>query len=91
MKDLYTTVSEEGYEDTTVGEDIIETFYNGNFTDGIKQLIKINVTPREFGDYINQLSEDLGYENSLEFASGHFDYDFWISIGQEYYTIARSL
>jgi len=89
MKDLYTEIIEDGYEDTTVGEDIVDTFYNGNFTSGVKDLIEINVTPREFRAYIEELCDNLGYEYKSQFANNHFDYDFWISLGESYYRIAR--
>ena len=86
MKNLYTEIKEEGYEDTTVGNDIIDTFYNGNFTQGVKDLIAIGVSPREFGRYIEEQSEEMDYKF---FNDSHFDYDFWISLGESYYTIAR--
>lgn len=91
MRDLYTAIIEDGYEDTTVGESIIETFYNGNFTSGVKELIEINVSPREFGDYLLQLSNDLGYEDISDIANNFFDYDFFISLGESYNTIAREM
>lgn len=91
MRDLYTAIIEDGYEDTTVGESIIETFYNGNFTSGVKELIEINVSPREFGDYLLQFTEDMGYENMSEFANNFFDYDFFISLGESYNTIVREM
>jgi len=91
MRDLYTAITEDGYEGTTVGESIIETFYNGNFTSGVKELIEINVSPREFGDYLLQFTEDMGYENMSEFADNFFDYDFFISLVESYNTIAREI
>jgi len=89
MKNLYTEIKEEGYEYTTVGNDIIDTFYNGNFNQGVRDLIEIGVSPREFGNYIQEETEEMGYESMYDFAGGHFNYDFWISLGESYYTIAR--
>ena len=88
MKDLYTEIIEEGYEDTTVGNDIIDTFCSGNFTQGVKELIAIEVSPREFGSYIKEQGEEMAYEFSYD---SHFDHDFWISIGESYSTIAKGL
>ena len=90
---LYTKLEniEEYEENKTIGEDIIDTFYNGNFTDGIKHLIKNNVSPKEFGSYIEETILDLGYENKEDFANNHFDYEFWISLGEEYNNIRRGI
>ena len=65
------------------GNDIIDTFCNGNFSQGVKQLKEINATAIEFGDYIQELSEDLGYESMSEFAGNHFNYNFFICLGRE--------
>ena len=80
--DLYTTIVEED-ETKTYGEDIIDTFYNGNFSQGVEQLKEINVTAIEFGDYIQELCDDMGYENMSKFANNHFNYDFFICLGRE--------
>ena len=80
--DLYTQITEEG-ESKAYGEDIIDTFYNGNFSQGVEQLKEINVTAIEFGDYIQELSEELGYESMSEFANNHFDYNFFVCLGRE--------
>ena len=80
--DLYTQIVEDG-ESKAYGEDIIDTFYNGNFSQGVEQLKEINATAIEFGDYIQELSEELGYESMSEFANNHFNYDFFICLGKE--------
>ena len=63
MRDLYTELEAEYINEDenifTVGDDIINTFFNGNFTQGVKELIEINVSPREFGDYLMEISERL--------------------------------
>ena len=78
----YPDCNNEG-EFVEYGNDIIDTFYNGNFSQGVKQLKEINATAIEFGDYIQELSEELGYESMSEFANNHFNYDFFICLGKE--------
>jgi len=89
MRDLYTEIKEDGYEDTTVGAGIVDTFFNGNFTDGVKQLLEINISAREFLNYVESESEGMGHEDIKEFANGHFSPDFWLSLGEQYLNIAR--
>ena len=89
MKNLYTEITIDENFITTVGNNIIDTFYNGNFTQGVKDLIEIGASPRDFGNYIQEETEEMGYESMYDFAGGHFNYDFWISLGESYYTIAR--
>ena len=78
----YPDCNNEG-EFVEYGNDIIDTFYNGNFSQGVEQLKEINATAIEFGDYIQELSEELGYESMSEFANNHFNYDFFICLGKE--------
>ena len=80
--DLYTTIV-DGDDIKTYGEDIIDSFYDGNFYYGVEQLKEINVTAIEFGDYVQELCEDMGHENMSKFAQGHFDYNFFICLGRE--------
>ena len=82
LESQYPDYNNEG-EFIQYGNYIIDTFYNGNFSQGVEQLKEINVTAIEFGDYIYDLSEDLGYESMLEFAGNHFDYNFFICLGRE--------
>ena len=80
--DLYTQIVDEE-ECKAYGEDIIDTFYNGNFSQGIEQLKEVNVCAIEFGNYIEELCNDLGYDNMSDFANNHFDYNFFICLGRE--------
>lgn len=81
--DLYTMIQEEGAESTTIGEDIIDTFYNGNFSQGVEQLKELYCTAVDFGDYLAIFTDDIGYGSIEEFANGHFNYNFFICLGRE--------
>ena len=35
------------------GDWIMDTFYNGNWNDGVEQLLEIYVTPYEFADFVS--------------------------------------
>ena len=78
----YPDCNNEG-EFVQYGNDIIDTFYNGNFSQGVEQLKEINVTAREFGDYIYNLCNECGYVSMEDFAHNHFDYEFFICLGEE--------
>lgn len=82
LESLYPSPCEEG-EFIQYGEDIIDTFYNGNFSQGVEQLKEIYVSANEFGNYIADLCDELGYENMSKFANNHFNYSFFISLGRE--------
>jgi len=60
--------SEDGLE--TVGDDILDTFYNGNFSSAINQMIELDIRPREIFQYAqNKLEED---------GAGYYD---WFDVG----------
>lgn len=42
------------------GDYIIDTFYNGNWRDGVQQLLDILVTPYEFAEFVeDKIEEDM--------------------------------
>ena len=82
LETQYPDCNNEG-EFIPYGNDIIDTFYNGNFSQGIKQLKEINVSARAFGNYIFNLCEEMGYESVEQFANNYFDYEFFICLGEE--------
>jgi len=88
MNDLYTRLEgEELREDEgiyTVGDDIAESFYYGNFLQGVKQLEEINTSAKEFLEYLEQEADAFGIEVKDMFG-GHFTNDFWIALGQSHY------
>jgi hypothetical protein len=70
----------------TVGEDIANTFCNGNFNQGVKELIELNISPVEFSDYLLEQADEMGMELK-DMWYGHFGNDFWIAMGQSYYSL----
>jgi len=60
--------SEDGLE--TIGDDILDTFYNGNFSDGIKQLLELNIRPRELFEFVQ--------DKLAEYGAGYYD---WFDVG----------
>ena len=88
MKDLYTRLDGEDLRDDegiyTIGDDIAESFYYGNFSQGVNQLKEINCRARDFLEYLEHEAEN--YECRVdELFSGHFSNDFWIALGSELY------
>jgi len=86
MKDLHTQLTGEDLREDegiyTIGDDIIESFVNGNFSQGCKELVEIGAGARDFNDYLMEQSEKYGIELK-EMYYGHFDNDFFIALGSE--------
>ena len=89
MNDLYTRLNTEDINEDegiyTVGDDILSSFYYGNFSQGVKELQEINCNARNLLTYIEQVAE--GYDVRVdELYHGHFSNDFWILLGRELIT-----
>ncbi|MFK7780286.1 MAG: hypothetical protein QM490_03985 [Candidatus Gracilibacteria bacterium] len=86
MKNLYTELPrEERNEDEgifTIGDDICDTFMNGNFSTGAKELKELNLKSKDLLEYLEEKAEEYGVEIS-ELYYGHFTADFWIALGSE--------
>ena len=84
MENLYTRLNtDEINEDEgvyTVGDEILLSFYYGNFSQGVKKLQEINCRARDLLDYLEQLADsyDIRVE---ELYNGHFSADFWLALG----------
>jgi type I site-specific restriction-modification system R (restriction) subunit len=48
----------QGYIPESVEEDILNSIYNGNWTDAVEQMLESNITPNSLVDYI----EDYRFE-----------------------------
>lgn len=87
MKDLYTRLeSEELREDEgifTIGDDIAESFYYGNFSQGVKQLKEINCNDKDLLEYMQSEADNYGIHLD-ELLNGHFTYEFWIALRGEF-------
>lgn len=67
----------------TQGDDVLYSFYCGNFSQGIKEMLEYNITPRELGEYLETLAEDCGCEISTLY-NGHFTLSYFGEIGEAY-------
>jgi hypothetical protein len=88
MKDLYTKSLRDAINEDegvyTYGDDIADTFMNGNFSAGVKQLKELNCRARDLADYLEEKAEE--YRCKLEdMYYGHFTPNFWIALGSEIY------
>lgn len=75
----------------TNGDDIAFSFVNGNFKQGINEMIEYGVTPMMLGEYLDEQAKELGYESpsSEAFYYGHFDLAFLGLVGTEYQEAIR--
>lgn len=77
---------EDQYEDEqmfTRGDAILRSFYYGNFTQGIKEMISYSVRPEELAEYLEDKAEEYGMMVS-ELYNGHFTLSYFASIGVAY-------
>ena len=72
----------------TVGDDILSSFYYGNYSQGIQELIDYEVQPEELAEYLVSLAEEYDMPES-ELYGGHFTASLWVSIGRSYDTETR--
>lgn len=87
MNTLFTVLTSGDYNyneerEVILGEEIADTFMNGNFTSGVNALRKINVSATEFSDFLINQAEDMGMELK-DLWGGHFGNNFWIALGSE--------
>lgn len=56
----YNSQEDEYFENTVHnnGDYILDQFYNGNWDDGVKNMLEIYATPNDIADYMDELSED---------------------------------
>ena len=86
MKDLYTELNEINEDEGiyTYGDDIADTFMNGNFSSGVEQMQEINCRAKDLADYLEEKAESYGCKLE-DMYYGHFSPDFWIALGSEIY------
>lgn len=82
MKTLYTQLEETNEDEGiyTLGDDILDTFMNGNFSNGVEDMKEFNIGATELSDYLKEKAEEYGMETK-DMYYGHFDNDFWIALG----------
>jgi len=82
MKTIYTQLVETNEEEGiyTLGDDILDTFMNGNFSVGVKDLQEYNISAIELSDYLIEKAEEYGMETK-DLYYGNFSNDFWIALG----------
>ncbi len=67
----------------TRGDDILMSFYYGNYTQGIKEMISYSVRPEELAEYLEGKAEEYEMQVS-EMYNGHFTLAYFASIGESY-------
>ena len=85
-KTLYNNLPlEDMNEDENIysyGDDIANSFFNGNFTQGVKDLQELGARSKDFSEFIEDKAEEYGV-SPLEMYNGHFSFDFWLELGSE--------
>ena len=85
MKTIHNQLEEEYINQDegifTIGDDILDTFANGNFTQGVEDMRKNNISTEDLIDYLEDKAEDYGTKIE-ELYYGHFDRSFFSSLGR---------
>jgi len=67
----------------TVGDSILMSFYYGNYSDGIKELLEYQIRPEELAEYLEDKAEEYNTTVS-ELYNGHFTLSLFSSIGSSF-------
>ena len=67
----------------TIGDDILNQFFYGNYSDAIKMMIKDFISPEELAAYLEDKAENYNMRVD-ELYNGYFTYSCFASIGQSY-------
>jgi hypothetical protein len=67
----------------TYGDSIITTFYEGNYSYGLKELYKNNITANDLNDYIDNQAENYGVKREDLGYTNHFNINFFICLATE--------
>lgn len=69
----------------TEGSSLANQFYCGNWSHSVKFLKSNNLTGKDFLEYLEEQSEELGLSVcSDDFYGGHFSADFWYELGSNF-------
>lgn len=85
MKTIYDALPEEYFNEDegiyTIGDDILYTFFNGNFTQGVEDMRKNCISTEDLISYLEDKAEEYGMSID-EMYYGHFDRSFFSSLGR---------
>lgn len=85
MNKLYDEYLGERQEmEETMGESVALSFYYGNFSDGVKELLDLNITTIEFYEFMEEKADEYGCSLSdANYYHGHFTVFFFITLAEE--------
>ena len=78
--ELPTDEQNEDEQIITIGDDILSSFYYGNYSQGIKEMIDYNVHAEELIEYLEDKADEYGCKVD-DLYGGHFDRKLCASIG----------
>ncbi len=67
----------------TVGDEILNQFYYGNYSDAVNMMIEDNIEPNELADYLIEKSIEFDC-NVSDLYNNHFTLDLFANIGMSY-------
>lgn len=68
----------------TIGDDILSSFYYGNYSQAIKDMVSQRIEPYELAEYFQSILDDFDADYK-EIYNGHFDFELFAHIGMSYY------
>lgn len=86
MITLHTQLDEQDINEDeaiyTVGDNILNQFYYGNFSSSVTDMREYNISSNELIDYLEELSNE--YDCKVDdLYHGHFSASFWVALGRE--------
>ena len=85
MKTIYDQLDTEYINEDegiyTMGDDILGTFANGNFTQGVEDMREHCISTEDLISYLEEKAEEYGM-NIDDMYYGHFDRSFFSSLGR---------
>ena len=87
MNNAYNTLVEDLVNEDemiyTQGDDVLSSFYYGNWSQGIKEMLEYYIEPKDLAEYLEEMAEEYDC-NVSELYNGHFSLSTIAQIGESY-------
>ena len=70
----------------TLGDNILNQFYYGNYTDSIDVMVKEQIRPSQLAEYLEDKASEYDMEVSGLY-NGHFTYSLFADIGESFQAV----
>ena len=84
VNDILPIDEQNDYDDVyTVGDDILNQFYYGNYSDAIQMMVKDFIEPNKLAEYLEEKAEEYDMDIK-DMYNGHFTMSLFANIGMSF-------